>query len=80
MAGLSHGIPTVTTQGFLSEPIWAQTGCVALAPAADASAFLQATESLLGDPAARARLGDRAREVYADHFTLERTVEVLLKT
>ena len=80
MAGLSHGIPTVTTQGFLSEPIWEQTGCVALAPASDSVQFIQAAESFLADREASIRLGLRARAVYAEHFTLERTVEVLLKT
>ena len=80
MAGLSHGLPTVTTQGFLSEPIWLESGCVALAPASDPSALIHATESLLTDPEARARLGDRARAVYAEHFALERTVKVLLNS
>jgi len=80
MAGLSHGLPTVTTQGFLSEPIWEQTGCVALAPASDSVQFIQAAESFLADREASIRLGLRARAVYAEHFTLERTVEVLLKT
>ena len=30
MAGLALGVPVVTTRGRLTEPLWAETGCVAL--------------------------------------------------
>ena len=79
MAGIAHGVPTVTTLGVLSEPLWAETGCVALAPVADLSAMIAAAEVLLADPAARARLGASARQVYDQRFALERTVERMLR-
>src|SRR5262249_30581407 len=35
MAGLQHGVPTVTTTGALTEPIWAASEAVALIPVDD---------------------------------------------
>ena len=37
----------------------------------------QAVAALLADPAARERLGDAGRALYADRFALEHTVEAL---
>src|SRR5262249_61234455 len=42
MAGIANGVPTVTTAGVLTEPVWAETGAVAMAPAGDAAAFVDA--------------------------------------
>jgi glycosyltransferase involved in cell wall biosynthesis len=77
MAGLAHGVPTVTTRGFLSEQIWTQTNCVALAETGDLEQFLHAAEKLLADAASRTRLGESGRQIYADYFALEHTVEKL---
>jgi glycosyltransferase involved in cell wall biosynthesis len=79
MAVLAHGLPAVTTVGRLSEPIWAELGCVATAPDDAPAAFVAAAETLLADPDARARLGARARDVYERRFAAERTVEGLLR-
>src|SRR5579871_6637805 len=38
MAGISHGVPVVTTSGHLSELLWSESGAVAIAPAGDRSA------------------------------------------
>lgn len=80
MAGLAHGKATITTQGVGTEPIWSQTGCVALAPADDLAAFVQTTESLLADPQARTRLGTTAREIYSQRFEIQRSVEKILSS
>jgi len=77
MAGLQHGVPTVTTNGDLTEPIWADSKAVALAPVADASAFAAAVAALLDDNAAARALGRRGADAYARHFSLERTLAVL---
>jgi glycosyltransferase involved in cell wall biosynthesis len=79
MAGLAHGRPTVTTLGGISEPVWAQSGAAALAPAAEPAALIATVEALLADPAARDRLGATARQVYQQHFALERTLETILE-
>src|SRR5205823_10641272 len=63
MAGLAHGRPIATTRGWNTDPTWAETGCVALAPNDDPQALIRAAEALLADPEARARLGATAREI-----------------
>lgn len=78
MAALAHGRPVVTNAGALAEPFWANRGAVALAPGPEPGAFVQAAETLLADPAARARLGADARRLYEREFAIERTVATLL--
>jgi glycosyltransferase involved in cell wall biosynthesis len=77
MAGLAHGVATVSNLGALSEPIWARTRCVALAPEARAGALAGAAEPLLACPATRADLGASARRAYQKHFAVERTVAAM---
>jgi glycosyltransferase involved in cell wall biosynthesis len=77
MAGLSQGRPLVVGAGRLTEPVWSEERCVALAPSPSPADLIQAAESCLADPAERARLGEAARSAYARHFSIERTVEVL---
>jgi glycosyltransferase involved in cell wall biosynthesis len=77
MAGLVHGVPIVTNNGRLTEPLWAESGAVALAPGADAEALVKATLELLSDETSRRPLGDAGRELYNEHFTIERTVAAL---
>ncbi len=50
MAALAHGRPMVTTTGRLSEPFWATSPAVSVAPAGDDDALEQATTSLALDP------------------------------
>jgi glycosyltransferase involved in cell wall biosynthesis len=77
MAGLQHGVPTVTTSGALTEAIWAASDAVALAPADDAVAFAKAVAGLLRDRTAAQALGRRGASTYERHFSLERTLAVL---
>ena len=42
MAGLAHGRPVVTTAGVLTEPLWAASRAVELAPAGNDQAFVDA--------------------------------------
>jgi glycosyltransferase involved in cell wall biosynthesis len=77
MAGLKNGIATVSTLGFLTEPIWTQSGAVALAPTGDVAGFADAVARLLQDPAGRAALGDRGAQTYRDRFSIEHTVAAL---
>jgi glycosyltransferase involved in cell wall biosynthesis len=78
MAGLAHGVPIVTTQGFLSESVWAETGCVILTPATDHEAQVAAAESLIGDSLRRSSLSKQACATYTKYFTLEHTVRTIL--
>jgi glycosyltransferase involved in cell wall biosynthesis len=77
MAGLAHGIPIVTTSGRLTEPLWAESKAVALAPGADAAALVKETSELLSDETSRRRLSAAGKELYDQRFAIERTVVAL---
>jgi len=77
MAGLALGLPIVTTEGFLTEPIWRQTKAVELAPATSPDKLAASAEALLADPLRRMELGSRAKSVYATTFAVERTIHAL---
>ncbi len=78
MAGLGEGRPIVTNAGPLSEPIWRDTRCVALAPSADPAGLAAAADAAFrSPPAARDALAGRAAAVYAATFAVERTVAAL---
>lgn len=77
LAGLALGMPILTTEGALSEPLWRESGAVALVPAGDLKAMVQEADKLLGNPCRRQQLSTRARELYQAHFSIERTVAAL---
>lgn len=78
MAGLACGLPILTTRGFLTEPIWEQSGAVYLVDSA--AAMVPAAGMLLRDQAARTRLRAASRELYFKQFSLDRTVTRLRST
>lgn len=78
MAGLSHGLPIVTTTGVLSEPIWAETNCVVLVATNNNNNFVAAVQILLKDSFARTSLSSRASSVYSQYFALEQTLRTIL--
>ncbi len=78
MAGISHGRPVATTRGLLTEPLWAESGAVALATVDDVGALARVAEGLLADPSARESLGRAARALYDERFTVEETVRLLM--
>lgn len=77
MVGLSHGLPLVTTSGYLTESFWARSGAVALAPVADAAALATLTERLLADANARSRMSVAARVLYEERFDVQKTIATL---
>lgn len=77
MVGLATGRPILTNEGALTEPIWRESGAVALAPDASAAALGAALDSLQADPARRTQLGERAADLYAKHFSLAHTIRAL---
>jgi glycosyltransferase involved in cell wall biosynthesis len=77
MACLSRGRPVVTTTGHLTEPLWAETGAVAIADVTDSQAFASAVFSLLTHDDARMALGARGRQVYAERFSVTRVLNAL---
>jgi glycosyltransferase involved in cell wall biosynthesis len=80
MAALANAVATVSTDGALTEPVWHETGAVALAPASNARAIGSMVVELLRDPAARAALAETGRRTYDERFALELTVDRLLST
>jgi glycosyltransferase involved in cell wall biosynthesis len=77
MAGLAQGLPVVTTEGAYSEPLWRESGAVALTPADRPGAAVAVAEALLADAPARAALGAKARALYISHFDLTHVLGVL---
>ena len=79
MAPLALGVATVTSRGFLTEPIWAEAAPVALATASDADAHADMVATLLRDAGARNELASRGRAVYDVQFSIDRTVAALTR-
>jgi len=77
MAGIALGLPTVTTTGELTETIWQETGSVALCRAGDVPGIVSTTIALLADEPRRTDMAGRARRLYDERFSLERTVLAL---
>lgn len=73
MGALALGRPVVTSAGPNTEALWSASGCVRLA-SLEPGALSRATRELLDDADERARLGERAREVYAARFSIHETV------
>ncbi len=77
MAQLSLGLPVITTSGRLTEPLWAESGAVALAPAGDVDGIVGATNRLLRDEPERKRLAAAAKALYLGRFDIGHTIAAL---
>ncbi len=77
MAVLAHGRAAVTTQGLLTEPLWRQSGAVALAPVGDSEAYASAVHELIGDKDRRREYEIAAKALYDDRFDLRHTITAL---
>lgn len=77
MSSIAHGLPTITTAGRLTEPVWQTSEAVALAPVGDVAALLHLTHELLRDPTARSHLSTAAKALYQRYFSVSNTVSAL---
>ncbi len=77
LAALSHGAATVSTLGELSEPIWKNSGALALADAGDAASFVKLVEGLIDAPEERETLQGRARAFYIHWFDPDKALSML---
>lgn len=77
MASLALGLPIVTTEGYLTEPVWKESGAVAIVPAKREGEFVFSVQSLLADPVRRAQLGLAAAKLYRERFAIENTIREL---
>lgn len=78
MACLAAAAPTITTVGALSEPIWQSQAICPAAHVGDVEAVVALFRRLSAEPDARRLLGRQAAAYYERHFSLERTIDVLL--
>jgi glycosyltransferase involved in cell wall biosynthesis len=77
MAALAHGRAVITSSGIATEPLWAESGAVALAPAGNFDAMRSLIMRLLADEAQRVCYSAKATELYARRFDLRHTIEAL---
>jgi len=77
MACLSVGRPVVTTAGHLTEPLWSESGAVALADVADVEGFTSTAIRLIADADARGRLGQQGQRLYRERFSVSHVVDAL---
>jgi glycosyltransferase involved in cell wall biosynthesis len=77
MAGLALGLPIVTIEGSLTEPLWREAEAVSLAPAGPVETLAAVCENLLADPGRRAELAARARSLYQERFSLACLIRTL---
>lgn len=77
MAVIAHGVPLVTTEGALTEPIWRTSNAAVLAPAGNAETLAAEVAALLGDPARRADLSSRGAALYDAQFDVRHTIAAL---
>ena len=77
MAALAHGRAVVTTKGVATEPLWAQSGAVAMAPVDDHDAMHPVIARMVADQGERLRTASAARKLYAERFALRHTIAAL---
>jgi glycosyltransferase involved in cell wall biosynthesis len=77
MASLALGVPVITNAGALTEPLWYDREAVALAPSPTVEALVETAERVLNDPAARASLGARGRELHDEMLSMDHAVRTL---
>jgi glycosyltransferase involved in cell wall biosynthesis len=77
MAAIAHRLPVVTTNGELTEPVWAENVAVSLVSANDTESFVSTASRLLDDVDERKRLSAAAAKLYYDRFDVPHTVNTL---
>jgi glycosyltransferase involved in cell wall biosynthesis len=77
MAALALGVPVVSSQGQNTEPLWHQSGAVALAPSLGISTLIDTAQALLADTQKLARLGALGQTLYRQRFDLPFTIATL---
>ncbi|MFO0810546.1 MAG: glycosyltransferase family 4 protein [Gemmataceae bacterium] len=77
MAAIANGVPVVTSDGDLTEPVWRGVPGITLVPAGEDLRLGDAASKLLANPATLAELRHSVREFYERHFSMERTVRAL---
>jgi glycosyl transferase family 4/glycosyl transferase family 1 len=77
MAALAHGRAVITTSGVATEPLWAQSGAVAMTPVDDHDAMQSLIARMVADEGERLRMASAAKKLYAERFALRHTIAAL---
>ena len=77
MVGLAHGRALVTTSGHLTEPLWAESGAVAISPVNKPPENASLVSHLLLDATHRQQLAAAGRALYRSKFDINNTVAAL---
>jgi glycosyltransferase involved in cell wall biosynthesis len=77
MVALSHGRPLVTTVGWLTEPMWSETGAAVLTAVDDSHALAVAAAAMLVDRRRREEIGRCAVTLYNERFHIRHSVAAL---
>jgi hypothetical protein len=77
MVALSHGLPMVTTAGWLSESLWEESGAVELVAADQPQRLADVTAKLLESAPRRNMLGSRALSLYLSRFDTPHSIRIL---
>lgn len=75
MASLALGRPVLSNTGHLTEPFWTESGAVRLV--GSSAQMVAAAEALLDNPPELARLCRASATLYAERFSLQRTLDRL---
>jgi len=79
MAPLANRVPVITTSGELSESLWSESSAVPLAVSGDIAGVVALAITLIEDDVLRKRIGETGMEFYAEHFSLDRSLDKLLE-
>lgn len=82
MAGLQHGVPTLATDGELTDPLLrkAHEQAFVLSPTGDPGAFASAAVTLMNNPDRRRQLGREGQRLYDETFSFDITTPAFLDT
>jgi len=69
MAALKHGVPVVTTSGFLTDEIFLRESFTVLSPSNNKESFLKNVERLAEDESLRKSIGKKGRDAYNKYFS-----------
>jgi glycosyltransferase involved in cell wall biosynthesis len=77
MVALSHGVPMVTTTGWLTESLWEESGAFELVSADAPERLADAAARLLESPSRRDALSSRALSLYLSRFDIPHSIRIL---
>jgi len=79
MTLLAHGLPVVTTKGFLTEPLWVKSNAIFLSNNIDNDKVVELIKRLLNNPIERKGLGEGAKIFYQRNFNIDCNIKNLIK-